>query len=74
MFVSAGISGMVVSCNRIQRTSLSLHVHPAGHSLASTDDDKVNKKYSATIIFTQIIFVVKLSVDVYILISTVGAL
>lgn len=64
---------MAVSCNLIQRTNLSLHVHPTGHSLADDDEVISHKKCSSTM-YTNIIFDVMRLVAMYILSSTMCAL
>lgn len=75
MFVSDGISGMAVNCNRIQRTNLSLHVHPTGHSLDGDDvDEVISHKKCSTSITTNIIFDVMFLVAMYILLSTMCTL
>lgn len=75
IFVSDGISGMAVSCDLIQRTNLSLHVHPTGHSLAAADVEvNSHKKCSTTITYSMNIFGVKFLVAMHILFNTMFAL
>lgn len=70
IFVSDGISGMAVSCNLMQRTNLSVHVHPTGHSLA--DDDEISHNKCSTSTYNNIIFDVMFLVGMHILIICIA--